>query len=206
MDELGSDLNRFNRMFAYNLTKKDFIMKKLPKFLTLATWVFRQSTTEFLMSLEDYQASLARVYHSELFHGNVAVLHIDGHSWKLHILISELVERTDLLEHMHPLEVELVRLLAEEEYPDFTFSSERSLSHKARSGLERFACIDRHYVSHERGTSMVVITDPVNFEQKCLSIKELINQRTLLKSIKHLSSVPDTNKNYAYLSDKVALC
>ncbi len=146
---------------------------------------------ELLVSFDQLPVGLARVGHSKVFCQDFAILRISGKRLSLSVPLQELIARNDILMHMHPLEVTLVRLLVEEER---RLNGDDQQVPVWRSGLlglpslECFAQIERQFICPYTQCLRVVLLLPGQDQQECLTIHELVNDSELLAVLKSYSS------------------
>lgn len=173
-------------------------MKQLFNLTQKAILGVKHYFAELLISFEQLPVSLVRVEYSKTLFQEVVELRIDGKLLTMSLPLQELVERSDILLHMHPLEVTLVRLLAEEECR-LNGDSQPLPAWGGRmlglSDLESFARIERQFLCPYSQRTRVVLSMPGQDQFECLNLHELANQRELMMLLKSYSSY-----SYQYLA------
>jgi hypothetical protein len=113
--------------------------------------------------------------------------------------LQEVLERRDILQQMHPLDLTLIRLAAEQELRHNGDHDEIALWRSGLLGhasLEHFAGIEQQFTSPRSYIEMLVVMEPGTDRQICLSVRDLIANRELLFKLKALSTY-----SYDYLTD-----
>jgi len=164
---------------------------------------------ELLVSFEQLPVSIVKVYRSKILCRDIVVLRVSGKTLTLSINLQELVERRDILSHLHPLESTLVRLLAEEERR--LCGNLRNLA-VWRSGLlgvndlAQFACIEQSFRCSRTAREMVIMAMPGQDQHQCLSVRDLLNDRETMMLLKSLTAYSYKTITTDWTEDQIVVC
>jgi hypothetical protein len=117
------------------------------------------------------------------FHDNVELFSLRKH-YPIKLPLAAAVRRPELLQQMSGLDVSILQTLAREE--DLRYGTTHNDFPNAIS-LSAFCCIEDDFFSTRHQKHMLVIEIPGSDHQQCLSLREFVNDESLLRAVRNFN-------------------